>query len=56
MSYRYMVPPSLPRIRVDDGHLIGSGFDDVRVAVTDMAHVVDTIQIFVPSFAVHVLT
>lgn len=35
----------LPGVSVEELHLLLSGLDDVRVAVTNMAHVVDTVEI-----------
>ncbi len=45
----------IARVRVEQSHLLLPGFDDTRVAVPDMADVVDAIQISPPIFVVEVL-
>ena len=44
------------RVGGQKGHLLGSRFDHMRMTMTDMSHIVDTVQVRVSLFVQHVLT
>lgn len=45
-----------PAVRVQDRHLILASFDNVRMAVTNMADVVDAVQELLVLLVIHILT